>query len=195
MENNFFTFIKPYLSFIDNGHLFRTPFRWLYTFLGIVNLLLPVYVISRAAEIRIFDSSADFIIVFLLLWIIIAFAAWVSFQLWWDRRTKIEMLSSVGDEFIATPVFSHFVQTLGEWIGTYIGIVGLGFALLTTIILGEEGNYLGRDLGMPYLKGGWTAVISMPVTGFLIIAFSRFLSEQVRALSTIAKNTSNQTKT
>ena len=193
MENKFLTFVKPYLSYIDNGHLFRKPFSWLYALLGIINLLLPIYVFYQATENRIFDTPGKLIIVFLLLWFIIAFAGWVGFQLWWDRRTKIDLLSSTGDEFIATPVFSHFIQTFGEWIGTYIGIVGFGFALITTIILGEEGYYLGRNLGIPYLETGWMAVITMPIIGFLIIVFSRFLSEQIKALSSIANNTKKQT--
>ena len=102
---------------------------------------------------------------------------------------KIDKLSSVGDEFIATPVFSNFIQTFGEWMGTYIGLVGFGFALLSTIILGEEGNYFGNNIGIPYLRTGWLAVIAMPIVGFLIIVFSRFLAEQIRALSSIANNT------
>ena len=193
MENKFLTFIRPYLSFIDNGHFFRKPFSWLYTLLAIVNLLIPIYVFYQASDNRIFDSPAKFVIVFLLLWVIVAFAGWVCFQLWWDRKSKIDMSSTAGDEFIATPALSHFIQTLGEWIGTWIGLVGFGFALFTTIILGEEGYYLGRNLGIPYLEIGWMAVITMPIIGFLIIVFSRFLSEQIRALSSIANNTRKQT--
>ena len=193
MENKFLTFIRPYLSFIDNGHFFRKPFSWLYTLRAIVNWLIPIYVFDQASDNRIFDSPTKFVIVFLLLWVIVAFAGWVGFQLWWDRKSKIDMSSTAGDEFIATPALSHFIQTLGEWIGTYIGIVGFGFALLTTIILGEEGYYLGRNLGIPYLETGWMAVITMPIIGFLIIVFSRFLSEQIKALSSIANNTKKQT--
>lgn len=189
MENKFTTFIKPYLSYIDNGHLFRKPFSWLYSLLAIVNLLLPIYVFYQASENKIFDSPAKYVIVFLLLWIIVAFTGWVSFQLWWDRKSKINMSSTEGDEFVATPVFSHFIQTLGEWFGTYICLVGFGFALLATIILGEDGYYFGRNLGIPYLETGWIAVFTMPIIGFLIIVISRFLSEQIRALSSIANNT------
>jgi hypothetical protein len=136
MENGFFTFIKPYLSYIDSGHFFRKPFSWLYGLIGIVNLLLPVYLIYRAYGIRILDMPAKYIILFLLVLAIVAFAGWVSFQLWWERMSKIDKLSNEGDEFIATPVFSNFLQTFGEWMGTYIGIVGFGFALLSTLILG-----------------------------------------------------------
>ena len=192
MESKFLTFIRPYLSYIDDGHFFRKPFSWLYSLLAVVNLLLPLYVFYQASQNRIFDMSAKFVIVFLLLWVIVAFTGWVSFQLWWDRRSKINMSSTAGDEFVAIPVFSHFIQTLGEWFGTYIGLVGFGFALLATIILGDEGRYLGLILGIPYLNTGWMAVITMPIIGFLIIVVSRFLSEQIRALASIANNTKKQ---
>ena len=192
MENKLLTFIRPYLSFIDNGHFFRKPFRWLYTLLAIVNLLIPIYVFYQASDNRIFDSPAKFVIVFLLLWVIVAFAGWVGFQLWWDRKSKIDMSSTAGDEFIATPALSHFIQTLGEWIGTWIGLVGFGFALLTTIILGDEGYDIEESLGIPYLNTGWMAILTMPIVGFLIIVFSRFLAEQIKALSAIANNTKKQ---
>lgn len=193
MENKFLTFIRPYLSFIDNGHIFHKPFSWLYTILAIVNLLIPIYVFYQASVNEIFDYYAEFVIVFLLLWVIVAFASWVGFQLWWDRKSKIDMSSTAGDEFIATPALSHFIQTLGEWIGTWIGLVGFGFALLTTIILGEEGYYFGeRFFGIPYLNTGWMAVLTKPIVGFLIIVFSRFLAEQIKALSAIANNTKKQ---
>ncbi len=189
MDNKFLTFIKPYLSFIDNGHLYRKPFSWLYSILAIINLILPLYVFYMAVDNHIFDSPAKFIIVFLLVWIIIAFASWVSFQLWWDRKSKIIETSKEGDEFVATPVFSHLIQTIGEWLGTWIGIVNFGTALLTTIILGDEGYYLSRQIGFDFIETGWLFIVLMPIYGFLIIVATRFLAEQFRALASIANNT------
>ncbi len=192
---NFFTFISPYLSFIDKGHLFRKPFSWLYVIMAIINLLLPLYIFYQAIDNRIFDAEFKITITFLLAWLIIAFAGWVSFQLWWDRKTKITFSSDDNAEFVATPAFSHLIQTLGEWLGTWVGLVGFGFALLTTIILGEEGRYLSYQLGIPmgqYLDSGWTDVFLMPIYGFLIIVLTRFLSEQIKALSAIANNTKKQ---
>lgn len=199
MENKFFTFIKPYLSFIDNGQLYRKPFSWLYTLLAVVNLILPIYIFFQfydffqAADNIIFDAQTNFQtkfkIVFLLVCIIIAFASWISFQLWWDRKSKVLTTSSEGDEFVATPVFSHLIQTIGEWLGTWIGIVGFSIPLLTTIILGDKGNYLFYQIGIPFLETGFLFVILMPIYGFLIIVGTRFLAEQFRALSSIANNT------
>ncbi len=189
MENKFLTFFKPYLQFIDDGDFFRKPFSWLYSLLAIINLLFPIAVLVQAIDKGLFDVKATVIIVFILIWLLIAFAGWLSFQIWWDRKSKIKMSSSSGDDFIATPVFSHFIQTLGEWLGSYIAIVGFGFALLVTILLGSDGYMLSRFIGLPILETGWGAIIAMPIIGFLLIVFSRFLSEQIRALAAIANNT------
>ena len=192
MDNKFFTFIKPYLSYIDNGNLYRKPFSWLYTLIAIINLIAPFYVFYQAVDNHIFDAPAKFIFVFFLVWVIITFASWVSFQLWWDRKSKVTATSAEGDEFTATPVFSHFIQTMGEWLGTWIGIVGFSVALIATLFLGEDGHYLSRQLGFGFMKTGFTFIILMPVYGFLIIVFTRFLAEQFRALSSIANNTKKQ---
>jgi hypothetical protein len=157
--------------------------------MAVINLILPIYIFYKAVDNNIFDSTAKFVIVFLLVWIIIAFASWISFQLWWDRKTKVTTTSVEGDEFVATLVFSHFIQTLGEWFGTWIGIVGFSVALLTSIILGNEANYLSYQIGIPFLKTGFLFIILMPIYGFLIIVGARFLAEQFRALSSIANNT------
>ena len=188
MDNKFFTFIKPYLSYIDKGHLYRNPFSWLYVLFAIINLILPIYIFFQALDNRIFDSPAKYIIMFFLVWIIIALASWVSFQLWWDRKSKVSLTSSEGDEFVATPVFSHLIQTLGEWLGTWFVIVGFSVSLLTAIFIGDDANYLSY-LGIPFLETGFLSIIINPIYGFLIIVGFRFLAEQFRALSSIANNT------
>lgn len=188
MDNKFFTFIKPYLSQIDNGQLFRKPFGLLYAFIGILNLLLPIAVFYKANEVNIFDTPAKFLIVFLLAWVILAFTCWVSFQIWMNRRTKIDLLTSSGDDFIATPVYSHFIKTLGEWLGTFIAIAGFGYALLATIILGDSAAKLNSVILLP-VRTGWLWVVLLPIIGFLIIVFTRYLSEKMTALSLIANNT------
>jgi predicted ferric reductase len=52
MENVFLTFIKPYLSVIDNGTFFRKPFSWLYVFFAIISLLAPIYLIYNALNLE-----------------------------------------------------------------------------------------------------------------------------------------------
>ncbi len=189
MKNLFFDFIKPYLKFIDSGDFFRKPFIWLYASFGILNLFFPFYVFYTAYNSQIFDYNSNFITVFFITLIIISFSSWISFQLFWDRKNKVKQTSNEGDEFIATPVFSHFIQTIGEWLGTWIGIVGSSVALIATILLGDQAEFVTYQFGIPFLKIGLTFVVLMPIYGFLIIVFTRFLAEQFKALSSIANNT------
>lgn len=189
MNNLFFDFIKPYLKFIDSGDLFRKPFSWLYASFGVINLFFPIYVFYTAYNNQIFDYNTQFVTAFLIILIIICFASWVSFQLFWDRKNNVNETSIEGDEFIATPVFSHFIQTIGEWFGTWIGIVGFSIALIATLILGDQADFVSYQFGIPFIKVGFTFVILMPIYGFLIIVVTRFLAEQFRALSSIANNT------
>lgn len=189
MDNKFFNFIAPCLSFIDNGSMFRKPFKWLYMVIAAVNLIWPLYILYVALDSNLFKSPGKFIFVFILMWITIAFAGWISFQLWWDRSSKVEEAYPSNKDFVATPVFSHFIQTLGEWAGIWIGFVGFVFALLATIVLGHQGAYMGQMLGLGFLKIGIWFMILMPIQGFLIIILARFLAEQWRALVTIAMNT------
>lgn len=151
---------------------------------------MPIYIFVEAVNEGVFDGPGKLIVVFILIWLIMAFAGWISFQLWWDRRTKILTTSKQDDDFVATPVFSHFIQTFGEWAGTWIGIVGFGFALISTIFLGERGGAgLSNQIGVGVLESGILAIILMPIYGFLIIVVTRFLAEQFRALASIANNT------
>lgn len=193
----FLNFFKPYFSYIDKGKIFRNPFKWLYTLIAILNLLIPFYLIYEIVDSGIFryNPEAKYVILVILLWLVIAFVSWLSFQLWWDRRLKISSSSSENDDFVVTPVFSHLIQTLGEWIGTWFAIVGFSIALFATLFLGENGYYFVRMLDIPFLGVGFFSIIVMPIYGFLIIVITRFIAEQFRALVSIANNTKKSEKT
>lgn len=148
--------------------------------------------IYLAIDNNIFDAGAKYVIVFLLIWIVILIAGWVSFQIWWDRRTNVSEISSYTDDFQATPVFSHFIQTSGEWIGTWIAIVGFGTTLIITLFLGDEARFFTQATGIGFLGTGILSIILKPVYGFLILVASRFLAEQFRAIAAIANNTKNR---
>jgi hypothetical protein len=122
-----------------------------------------------------------------LAWLVIVFACWIGFQLWWDRRKKVANPDS--PEFIATLFFSEILQTFGEWLGTLIGIIGAGGGLLASIFLGSDVDYLFSMFGMGFMRFGVLIVIIGPVIGFLVILLSRFSAEQLRRLVAVANNT------
>ncbi len=187
MENKFFTFIKPYLSFIDQGHFFRRPFSWLYGLLAIFNLIFPLYILF--SKTIVFRASFEVVLAFLLVWVVLAFAGWIGFQIWWDRMMKLAVDSSTGDEFVATPIFSHFIQTLGEWFGTLFAIVGFAGLLISMILLGNDAYWFLKLIGLRFPVLGWTGIFLLPIIGYLIVILTRFLAEQFRALAAIANNT------
>lgn len=195
MEPKFFSFINPYLSFIDNGNFFRKPFKWVYVISAIIDLLLPLYILIEMISNRLFSIQFKYTITFLLVWVVIAFASWVSFQIWWDRRTKITF-SSEDEEFVATPVLAHFIQTSGEAAGTWIGIAGCGIALFTSLFLGSQASMMSAQMGIPalglILGSGWTFIFIMPILGFFIVVGARFSAELIKALAAIANNTKKQ---
>jgi hypothetical protein len=187
MDNKFFTFIKPCLSYIDSGKFFRQPFGWLYAAIAVANLLAPFYALIRLIGFAKY-VEAKIIMSFTLIWLAIVFTSWVCFQLWWDRKSKVTAIVESGDEFTATPVFSHFIQTLGEWAGVWIGVAGFLVALFSTLF----GSAMSDDLsfiGLPFLKTGFFAIVTMPVCGFLTVVATRFFAERLRALPAIASNT------
>ena len=160
----------------------------LYGFIAFINLIPPIYLIFEAAENEIFDLKGKIPILFCIIWIIITYASWVSFQIWWDRKSKIFSTSSEGDDFIAIPVFSHFIQTLGEWIGSWLVIVGFLISLTTLLIFNEEMKMLSSIADIPIIENQMLFLITVPIIGFLIIVITRFIAEQSRALASIANN-------
>jgi hypothetical protein len=189
LSDNLFLSIKPYLNYIDNGQLFRKPFSLLYGIIAIINLILPFYMLYEAYDKNLLESKGKYLAAFIIVLIIISFASWISFQLWWDRKSKVNKTSALGDDFVATPVYSHFIQTVGEWLGTWIGIVGFFVSLITIIILGDESDSLFDSIGIDFIDASFFTVFLMPIYGFLIIVGTRFIAEQFRALSSIANNT------
>jgi len=179
----FFTFSKPYLEFIGKEKLYGL----VYIVMAVANLILPFVILYILINSGLFSFGANYVFAIILTWLVIVFACWIGFQLWWDRRKKLDELST--SEFVATPIFSEILQTFGEWLGTLIAIIGAGGGLFASIFLGYEASYLFDAIGLGFLGQGVLTVIIGPVVGFFIIIISRFIAEQLRILAALANNT------
>lgn len=197
-NNKFVSFINPFLRTIDTGSFFRKVFGWIYIAIAVLNILFPFYILFKAIDSGLFKvASGKYVVTFLVLWLALALLCWFGFQLWWNRREKVNLSSYSGAEFVATPVLAHFIQTIGEWYGTIIGV--LGFLTGFVSLLYSEGynySYYGyRDynesfIPIPFIsETGWKLIFIGPITGFLIVFLFRFFSEAIKALSVIANNT------
>lgn len=182
---NIFTgFAAPYFNLIDSGALYRRPFVILYMVFAVLNLLSILGVLGF-----MFTGGVAPIITGLFM----IFAFWIGFQLWWNRRDKVNSFVTPGSEFVALPVFSHLWQTIGEWMGTFVAIAGTGASLAGLIAsMGSGGR---RSFGMDPMEMfgqlGLAGLIACPLAGFLILIFSRAIAEQIRAMVTVANNTRN----
>jgi len=180
----FFTLSKPYLDFIAKGKIFY----FVYILMAVISLLFPFGILYKVIESEFFRYvPGKYIAAFILTWFVIAFAGWIGFQLWWDRRKKISEISS--SEFIVTPIFSEIIRTFGEWLGTLIAIIGAAGGLIAFIFLGNEINDLFRLIGMGFLNFGAGIIFMGPIIGFFIVIISRFVAEQLRILTALANNT------
>ena len=184
-----FNFIAPCLAFIDSGGIFRRPFQGLYMLIAALNVIWPLYLLYLAIKMNVFQMPFKYWVAFIVVWLLLIVGAWISVQIWWLRSKKVLHTSSEGDEFFATPAFSHFIQTLGEWAGMWVGLIGPIVALFAMAMLGDENMALLSMTGFGFVGAGITGILLLPVYGFLILTLARFLAETWRALVTIANNT------
>ena len=183
-RNPFFVFSKPYLDFIGKGKIFG----FVYFVMAVVSLLIPFGVIYTTIDSRVFSYvGAKYIFAIIFSWLVVLFAGWIGFQIWWIRRKRV--LDTASSEFIATTSFSEILQTFGEWLGTLTGIIGAGVGLIALIFLGNEANSLFRYIGLGFISSGAVVIVAGPITGFFIIILFRFFSEQLRLFSSLVNNT------
>jgi len=182
-ESPFFQFSKPYLDFLGKGKLFN----FIYVVMAVANLIIPFAILYLVIDSGFFSFGAKYVFAFIFVWLVIVFACWIGFQLWWDRRKKV--LNTYSSEFVATPILSEILQTFGEWLGTLIGIIGAAGGLLASIFLGSDVNYLFDMIGLGFMQFGVMTVIVGPIIGFLIIILTRFIAEQLRIFAALANNT------
>ena len=182
--NPFFGFSRPYMNFIGKGKIFSL----VYYIMAAINLVIPFAVIYATVDSGVFRYvGAKYIFAIILSWLVIMFASWIGFQIWWIRRLKTNDVFSF--EFIATTSFSEILQTFGEWVGTFIGIIGAGVGLIALIFLGNEANSLFRSMGLSFINLGPMVIITGPIIGFFIIILFRFIAEQLRLFASLVNNT------
>lgn len=178
-------FAAPYIDLIDSGALYRKPFKILYTVFAVLNLLAVLGVLGVMFRGGVGPIVAGLFTIF---------ALWVGFQVWWNRREKVNSFVTSGSEFVALPVFSHLIQTIGEWAGTFVAIAGVGASLGGLIASSGSSGY-GRSYGMDPMSMmgnvGAAGILIAPIVGFLILILTRAFAEQIRALARVADNTRN----
>ncbi len=196
-KSKFFTFINPFLNYIDNGDFFKKPIIAVYAVFAFLFLLIPfLFIIGSRAFNSTHLTAKDFFAL-ILGWLVIAFNSWICFQLLWNRRKQLKETINASHDYKATPIISHIIKTFGEVLGTTIAIVGTGFSLIGSVFYGGDGGlilYFISDY-MPIFRGFTSGnlfflnIFIFPIAGYLTIIQFKFLSEIVAVLFSIANNT------
>ena len=106
-RNPFFMFSKPYMDFIGTGKIFGL----VYFVMAGINLLVPFGIIYKTVDSGIFGYvEAKYVFAIILSWLVILFACWIGFQIWWIRRLKVINIPST--DFVATTCFSEIIHKI-----------------------------------------------------------------------------------
>lgn len=206
-DSKFFSFILPYLNYMDNGRFFKNPIIWVYTILAVLYLVVPfsLIIVSDVFNEYLTGKGA---IALIIGWLIVAFNSWVCFQILWNRKKELRNIIQANDTYKAVPIFSHIIKTYGEVLGTTIGIVGTGASLLSILFYGMGRNIYSSSLS-EILKFAFDSPFSgtilneiigtnvanvflifiFPIYGYLTVLFFKFISEMISVLASIANNT------
>ena len=153
--------VKPYLHFVDTNVLFKKPVSCL---LAIVSLLIPVYFIFQIIQTGVFKSEdTKLIVASILVFLVIAFAGVFGAIIWWHRRISHDEGSTW------YPNFRRFIQTWGEWLGTFIAIVTFGSVLILMLFFENQSYLIAGLIPLPLPTLQLTYALMGPVVGFLII--------------------------
>lgn len=177
-----FNLLDPVLNYIDSGSFFRQPFKWLYYVIGILNFTLPIGMIKSLYQYSDYISGSAIFALILITLVTLAVAI-VTCILWVKRASTLNLDATKGARFIAIPVMANFIQTLGEWLGIWIGIGG-SICVLIAILLG--GEYIGYILPV---KISFVMFIAYIIIGYLTVVVFRFMAEIYLSIASIANST------
>lgn len=192
-ENKFTSFIAPVLESMDKGNFLLKPMQWLFAALAVSLLISPFRTIYKLKEAEVFANASVFA---LLLSIFCLFMGWIGFQIWWSRKKYMAECLLPQDEFKAIPLFSYFLQTIGEWYGAYVAIMGVGATIATFFLTKETSYFISFKLKTFFIIlpdiidfSSFGGLILSVLGGFLILIVFRYLAEFIRAIAAIANNT------
>jgi len=117
----------------------------------------------------------------------------------WNRAAELKNLNTVDDKFTAIPVVSHFIQTLGEFMATYIATMGFVTVLIAVAfktcfgVFGLEKLYVInlQQLSTEYQYGIPFLLVPI-ITAFFMLWITKIIAEAIKTFVAIANNTGNQ---
>jgi len=185
-KGKFFTYSKPFTDMIDDGTLFTKFTGFLYQVIGVLFMAAPLYLLYKGFDNDIFDAPFKFVMVALVFFAAFSVSCWISFQIFFNRKDQFKDLDR-SKGYIATSITSNFTRTMGESVAVFWALMGTTLSLVGTIF--DDAAELLSLLSISGTGNAFADIAFFPVTAFLLIVFSRFVSELINAVADIARNT------
>lgn len=120
---------------------------------------------------------------FILFSLMIILAGILNFLIWWSRYKSMEILIKVQHKFVATPIASHLLQTLGESLGLTIALWGFFSSLIFFTCNVKMGQF-----GLNFTDLGLISIFLPIVVGFLVLFLFSILSELLKLVVIVYDN-------
>lgn len=180
LDHKFFHLLDPVTDYIDSGRFFRQPLMWLYYIIGVLTALVPFYAIYKFADLLKWLDGGD-VFRAILVWLIFTAVCVGLMLLMFNRAGRLNALMPTDSKFVAIPAIANIIRTFGEYLGLFIGI----FFPLAMIIAADSRIAYELDI----YEASLAQFIYLIISGFLLIVFTRFLSEAILAIAEIANKT------
>jgi hypothetical protein len=142
------------------------------------------------------NSKVLSVIALVLFCIFILIIGLINALVLWSRSVDLKQLNAENDKFTAIPVLSHFIQTIGETMATYIATMGFATVLIAVAfktcfgVFGLSELYVvnlerlseNYEMGIPYL-------LVPIIAAFFMLWTSKIIAEAIKTLVAIANNT------
>lgn len=177
--------LNPVMNFLNSGDVFKKPVSCIYLLFALSCAISPIYFLYVVIDSSFFEyAPAKDGFGFFLIFLVVILVGVFGLRYWLERSVNSYDTSGTDEEYVGTPVFTNFIQNIGEWTGSVFATAGAVIALI--------GHVLGGDVLFGFASAGESAVSAMItciITGFTIILISRVFAELIRSLTSIASNT------
>ena len=153
--------VKAYLGFIDTNALFKKPISCLFAILSILIPLSFLFLIIHLKDI-IFEDTQVFIASILTLLVLFG-AGFFGALIWWHRRINLDEGSRLYVNL------RRFIQTLGEWTGTLLGIIVFGVTVIFLIFFEGKDTLISPLLPFLFFEINYALPFYGLIGGFFII--------------------------
>jgi len=193
------------LSLIDSGKFFIQPMRWLYILFAYLSFVPALFILYW-----LYDTGIDGGLQYAKGWVkfsgylfcfifavFVIIAAILMFYFWMNRSQKVVRDVNEGDQIVAMPIWAHFIQSIFESSGVYIGIIppfGAALFYLWSVFTGFKYIIPFSEFG-DIIKMFFVGLVALAfftliclLMSYIVILLAHYIGESIRVRAQIAND-------